>query len=136
MKFLRQPHEGDDLDVRREAVTFPAGIDDELARRLKVGAGGVKTALHLGCQAALDLNRPQTAIRPGQQQVNLGTAAGTVKIALYTLWGTGEQIFDDEAFPTLAEHGVGEQGFLVRDSQQGVDQAAVAYINLGRFDQT
>ncbi len=121
--------------VGRYAVALLPGIDDEFACGGEVVAGGMKTAFDFGAEAALDFDGPQAAVGPGQQQVDFGAAAGAVEVALCRVAGADEQVFDDETFPAMTDDRVRQQGFLVGDCEQGMGQAAVSHVYLGRFDQ-
>lgn len=44
-----------------------------------------------------------------------------------------EQVFDDESLPACPHHRMREQRFLASDSQERMDESAVAHIHLGRL---
>ncbi len=94
-------------------------------------SGAVETPLDLGRKAALDLDGPQVAVRPFQQQVDFGPAAASVKMAENSLGGTTEQILDNEPFPARADDRMAQQGFPVGNVQQRMDQARIANEDFG-----
>lgn len=50
--------------------------------RGQVFTGVITATFEFGTEAALDFNRPQAMVRPGQEQVAFGTAAGAMGITL------------------------------------------------------
>ena len=119
------------FNILRNAVGFAAGVDDEFACRLQIGASAVETPLDLGRKAALDLDSPQVAVRPFQQQVDFGPAATPVKMAENPIRRVTKQILDNEPFPARADDRMAQQGFPVGNVQQRMNQARIADVDFG-----
>ena len=98
--------EGHAGDIARHGIGLRAGIDDDPALRPQILAGVMKTALDLGCQAALDLIDPQFAARQRDEQINLGACRGPIEICDAAFGRRSNQILDDEAFPASARAGM------------------------------
>src|SRR5689334_21856622 len=82
-------------------------------------------------QGALDLNRQTLSGSEVQEQINLGSDGCAVEKCIRLHWRGCENILEDEAFPTWSDDRMSEQLFLVRYSEQSVNDAAIAHINLG-----
>ena len=69
-----------------------------------------------------------------QHEVGLGAVRGPVKAGL-GLRRSGEQLFNHKPFPTGAGHRVTQYRLKTRQAQQGMGDATVAHLHLGRAHQ-
>lgn len=70
-----------------------------------------------------------------EQQVDLRASGSAVKERDGTLGGGSDEILDDEAFPGLADDGVSEDIGVCFEAEEGMEEAAVPDVDLGRFDE-
>jgi hypothetical protein len=110
-------------------------VNDEAALRLEVRKGGVEAAFQLWRQAALDLNCPLAPAWPAEHQVDLGAAAGPVEARFDVAASQRGEVLDRHSLPARARHQVAEDRLLVGKAEKGVEEAAVAHVDLGRADQ-
>ena len=122
-KFFAQVNERDSLHAFGERKALETAVHHLALLRRDSLASEVEPSFDLGRQSALDLDRPALAIRPDQQQIDLGPAAGSVEVALHVVGHRGEQRLDHEAFVARAHHRVPQQRFAVGEIEQGVDDA-------------
>ena len=66
-----------------------------------------------------------------QHQVDLGAVVGAVEVRAVSVAGALDQRFQRKAFVAGTGHGVAQQVVLGAQTQQRVDQAAIAHIDLG-----
>src|SRR5260370_39072731 len=110
-----------------------AGIHNEAAGGFDVVTSYVESFAGLrAAQGALHFDGPSLFGSEVQQEIDLGSGCGAVEKRIRCRRRGHENIFDDEAFPGWPDDGVTEQLVLVRDSEQRVDDAAVAHVDLGR----
>lgn len=87
-------------------------------------------------QSALDLDCPKAALaRQLEQEIDLGAGCRAVEMRLCSGRCGRQQVLDDEAFPAGAAVRVAGQRIVVVDAEQGMNEAAVADVGLGRFHQ-
>jgi hypothetical protein len=113
-----------------------ATINDEGAVWFDVIKGDPEPLFDLRCTGSLNLNGPGAVARAHfQDQVNLRPRRRAVEARTGANWGDGKQALDDKAFPTWPRNGMAEQIVQRFDAQQGMSQATISDIGLGRLDQ-
>jgi hypothetical protein len=135
-EFLGQVIETHGLDVVRQQHAFNTRLHDQATHWFEIIAGDVEPALHLGREAAFDLDCPELATRKFQQKVDLCSGGRAIVERRSPRWRAGDQCLDNEALPARPNDRVIMESVSRRDRQQRVKNAAISQIDLGRLDQT
>lgn len=114
-------------------IAFAAGIHRELMVRLQIPSSQIETLLGLRGQASLDVKSPEAAPRNFEDQVDFRAGGGAIEAGDGAGRGGGDEVFDDEALPTGARHGMARQCVVIGDAKERVDDAAIPDIDFGRF---
>src|SRR6266702_6991602 len=87
-------------------------------------------------QTPLYFDRPEAmAPRQLEQKVDFGACSCAIEARRRSFWSSGEQVLDDKALPTGADHGMSCQCIIAFDAEEGMNEAAVADVHLRRLDQ-
>ena len=100
------------LDIFCEAVVFRLRRDHLFSCGIDVGASWKRPSFELWYRVALDCDSQELAVRTWEQQINLNTAACSIKIALCFIRGSHQKIFKNKAFLVLPNYLV-KEGFSI-----------------------
>lgn len=121
--------------AHRVSLAVGTAVHQKFVYWFQVLAGAVEAPARFGCDTSFHFNGHQALAGRIDDQVNLGAVAAAVETELCVPWCGIEQGFNRKAFPTVAHHRVRQQGVVRTQPQQGVQQAAVAHVDLGGLDQ-
>ena len=93
----------------------------------------MKPAFHGGRSGAFHFNRNIRRAAAHQHEVNFRTIGGAVVVGLVAVSHRIDDVFDNHPLVAPPRHGVTEQASQGVQTQQGVQQSAVANIGLGAF---
>src|SRR5262245_2239076 len=111
-------------------------MDDEAAPRTDILERLAETLLQLRLQTGFDLDRPQLAAGQLKHEIDLRSAGGAIEARLGPRRRDAEQVFDDESLPAGPKDRMSSELIKVGESKQAMSNAAIAYVQPRRFDQT
>ena len=107
-----------------------SGIDQHAPIGFDVCSGKMKAARHFGGGSPLDLDCPSLTAGKAKDKVKFGTSRCPIKEGFSAYRCCGDQGFKAESLPTATDHGMAQQAFQRTKTEQRMQQAAVADIDL------
>src|ERR1700730_14379563 len=134
--FCQEHGQGHYFRLCVELEPLCARIEHYLLRRPDVFTSDVKAfARYRISERALDLNGPALPCAELDNEINLCSCRGAVKGSAGCRWQRIKDVLYKHSLPARADNRMPQQLFLIADTEQGVQQSGIPYIDLGCTNQ-